>query len=68
MCGAWCRSPIQSGCRSSTGWAFAIDAIARGIAIDKGGEANLSTVEKHLIENFAGIAVVINDNIWTRSV
>jgi hypothetical protein len=37
------------------------DAIARGIALDKGGEANLSTVEKHLIENFAGIAVVIND-------
>ena len=37
------------------------DAIARGIAADKGGEANLSTVEKHLIENFAGIAVVIND-------
>ena len=34
---------------------------ARGITVDKGGEANLSTVEKHLIENFAGIAVVIND-------
>jgi hypothetical protein len=33
------------------------DAIARAIAQDLGGEGNLSTVQKHLVEAFAGCAV-----------
>jgi hypothetical protein len=37
------------------------DAIASGIAADLGGEDRLSTIQKHLVEGFAGIAVVVSD-------
>jgi hypothetical protein len=36
------------------------DDIATGIASDLGGEDRLSTVEKHLIEAYAGIAVHVH--------
>jgi hypothetical protein len=36
------------------------DAIASGIAKDLGGEDQLSTVQKHLVEAFAGCAVTLN--------
>jgi hypothetical protein len=37
------------------------DAIAEGIAADLGGEDRLSTVQRHLIEAFAGAAVNVHD-------
>jgi hypothetical protein len=37
------------------------DAIAKGIALDLGGEAHLSTVQRHLVEAFAGAAVHVHD-------
>jgi hypothetical protein len=37
------------------------DAIADGIAEDLGGEAQLSTVQRHLVEAFAGAAVHVHD-------
>ena len=37
------------------------DAIATGIAGDLGGEDRLSTVQKHLVEAFAGAAVHVHD-------
>ena len=37
------------------------DAIANGIAQDLGGEAQLSTVQRHLVEAFAGCAVHMHD-------
>jgi hypothetical protein len=37
------------------------DAIASGIAADLGGEDRLSTVQKHLVEAFAGCAVTLAD-------
>jgi hypothetical protein len=37
------------------------DAIARGIAGDLGGEDRLSTVQRHLVEAFAGAAVHVHD-------
>lgn len=37
------------------------DAIARGIAADLGGEDRLSTVQKHLVEGFASIAIHVNN-------
>jgi hypothetical protein len=37
------------------------EAIAEGIARDLGGEGNLSTIEHHLVEAFAGAAVTVND-------
>jgi hypothetical protein len=37
------------------------DTIARGIAQDLGGEGELSTVQKHLVEAFAGVALQVND-------
>ena len=37
------------------------DAIARGIAVDRGGEDQLSTVQRHLVEAFAGAAVHMHD-------
>lgn len=37
------------------------DAIASGIAADLGGEDRLSTVERHLVEAFAGAAICVND-------
>jgi hypothetical protein len=37
------------------------DAIARGIASDLGGESQLSTVQKHLVEAFAGAAIHVHD-------
>ena len=37
------------------------DAIASGIAQDLGGEGQLSTVQKHLVEAFAGAAINVND-------
>jgi hypothetical protein len=37
------------------------DSIARGIAADLGGEDRLTTVQKHLVEAFAGCAVVVHD-------
>jgi hypothetical protein len=42
------------------------EAIASGIAADLGGEDRLSTVQKHLVEAFAGCAVVLSD-INTRA-
>jgi hypothetical protein len=40
-----------------TSAAAQFDAIAKAIAEDLGGEANLSTVQKHLVEAFAGCAI-----------
>jgi hypothetical protein len=37
------------------------DAIAEGIAQDLGGEEQLSTVQKHLVEAFAGAAIHVSD-------
>ena len=37
------------------------DAIANGIAADLGGEEQLSTVAKHLVEAFAGAALHVGD-------
>src|SRR5262245_38956642 len=37
------------------------DAIASGICADLGGEDRLSTVQKHLVEAFAGCALTLND-------
>lgn len=37
------------------------DAIAEGIARDLGGEGQLSTVQKHLVEAFAGAALHVHD-------
>src|SRR6516162_8854855 len=37
------------------------DAIAEGIAADLGGSDRLSTVQRHLVEAFAGCAVVVHD-------
>jgi len=36
------------------------DAIAAGIAQDLGGEDQLSTIQRHLVEAFAGTATVLN--------
>jgi hypothetical protein len=36
------------------------DAIARGVASDLGGEAQLSMVQKHLVEAFAGAAIHVH--------
>ena len=36
------------------------DAIAEGIAKDLGGEDQLSVVQKHLVEAFAGVALAVN--------
>jgi hypothetical protein len=35
------------------------DAIAEGVAADLGGEDRLSTVQRHLVEAFAGCAIVL---------
>ena len=37
------------------------DAIAEAIAADLGGEDQLSTVQRHLVEAFAGAAIHVND-------
>src|SRR6516225_11060230 len=37
------------------------DAVVDGIASDLGGEAHLTTVQRHLVEAFAGCAVVVHD-------
>jgi hypothetical protein len=37
------------------------DAIARAIALDLGGEAKLTAIEKHLVEAFAGIAITVGE-------
>lgn len=37
------------------------DAIANGIAVDLGGVDRLTTVQKHLVEAFAGAALSVND-------
>jgi hypothetical protein len=37
------------------------DQIAEAIASDLGGVEQLSTVEKHLVEAFAGVAIAVND-------
>jgi hypothetical protein len=37
------------------------DAVVEGIASDLGGEAHLTTVQRHLVEAFAGCAVVVHD-------
>ena len=37
------------------------DSIAASIATDMGGEACLSTIQKHLVEAFAGCAVNVSD-------
>ena len=36
------------------------DAIARGIAVDLGGDDRLSTVQRHLVEAFAGAAIHVH--------
>jgi hypothetical protein len=36
------------------------DAIASGIASDLGGPDRLSTVQRHLVEAFAGVAMMVN--------
>jgi hypothetical protein len=36
------------------------DAIASGIAADLGGDDRLSTVQRHLVEAFAGCALTVN--------
>ena len=36
------------------------DAVVEGIASDLGGEAHLTTVQRHLVEAFAGCAVVVH--------
>ena len=38
----------------------AFDAIARSIATDLGGEDRLSTVQRHLVEAFAGVAINVS--------
>ena len=35
--------------------------MVEGIASDLGGEAHLTTVQRHLVEAFAGCAVVVHD-------
>jgi hypothetical protein len=45
--------------RSSAAQQF--DAIADGITADLGGVDQLSTVQKHLVEAFAGAALSVND-------
>jgi hypothetical protein len=37
------------------------DAIAFGVAEDLGGDEHLSTIQKHLVEAFAGAAIVVHD-------
>jgi hypothetical protein len=37
------------------------DSIASGIAADLGGEEQLSTIQRHLVEAFAGAACHVND-------
>jgi hypothetical protein len=37
------------------------DSIAKGIAQDLGGEDRLSTIQRHLVEAFAGAAVHVHD-------
>jgi hypothetical protein len=37
------------------------DAIATAIANDLGGEERLSTIERHLIESFCGVALCVQD-------
>ena len=37
------------------------DAISKGITSDLGGEDQLSTVQRHLVEAFAGVAVHMHD-------
>jgi hypothetical protein len=37
------------------------DAIASEIAADLGGEDQLSTIQKHLVEAFAGVALSVHD-------
>ena len=37
------------------------DAIATGIAEDLGGEGQLSTVQRHMVEAFAGAAIHVHD-------
>jgi hypothetical protein len=37
------------------------DAVVHGIANDLGGESELSTVQKHLVEAFAGISLIVGD-------
>ena len=44
-----------------TNAAKAFDAIAGAIAADLGGESALSTVQKHLVEAFAGVAITVCD-------
>ena len=44
-----------------TNAAKAFDAIAEGIAQDLGGQDQLSTVQRHLVEAFAGAAVHVHD-------
>jgi hypothetical protein len=44
-----------------TNAAKAFDAIAEGIAQDLGGHDQLSTIQRHLVEAFAGAAVHVHD-------
>ena len=53
------RSPDQLDGRSNAAKQF--DAIADGIAADLGGEDQLTTVQRHLVEAFAGAAIHVND-------
>jgi hypothetical protein len=51
------RGHIDRRCRA----AQEFDAIASGIATDLGGEEQLSTIQRHLVEAFAGAACHVND-------
>ena len=51
------RSQLDRRCKA----ALKFDAIASGIAEDLGGDDRLSTVQKHLVEAFAGVALAVND-------
>lgn len=46
---------------SRTKAAKRFDAIAQGIANDLGGEEHLSTIQRHLVEGFAGCALHVQD-------
>ena len=58
-------SPVRSSTVAPRSRSSSI-SIASSIAEDLGGEERLSTVQKHLIEAFAGCAVVLSD-INTRA-
>jgi hypothetical protein len=53
------RLPTRENLDGRTRARKQFDAIASGVAVDLGGSDHLSTVQKHLAEAFAGIAIVV---------